>query len=113
MSAGAVPYGEEILDGSGVLYQYAENALDRAKKRGKNNLVFFSADDYEKNLNRIDLQEELRESVRNGFAGFHLCYQCRGQITMCAERKRFSDMNRRAGEESAQKNLSRFWSRRN
>ena len=75
MSAGAVPYGEEILDGSGVLYQYAENALDRAKKRGKNNLVFFSADDYEKNLNRIDLQEELRESVRNGFAGFHLCYQ--------------------------------------
>ena len=75
MSAGAVPYGEEILDGSGVLYQYAENALDRAKKRGKNNLVFFSADDYEKNLKRIDLQEELRESVRNGFAGFHLCYQ--------------------------------------
>ena len=26
-------------------------------------------------MKRIDLQEELRESVRNGFAGFHLCYQ--------------------------------------
>lgn len=75
LSAGVVSYGEEIIDGSGVLYQYAENALDRAKKRGKNNLVFFSADDYEKSLNRIDLQEELRESVKNKCSGFSLYYQ--------------------------------------
>ena len=42
MSAGAVPYGEEILDGSGVLYQYAENALDRQRERKEQSCVFFS-----------------------------------------------------------------------
>lgn len=75
MSAGVVAYGEEIGEGGSVLYQYAENALDRAKNQGKNHMVFFSAEDYEKKLSAIELQEELRYSIKHGFSGFYLCYQ--------------------------------------
>lgn len=75
LSAGVVSYGEEIIEDSGTLYQYAEDALDRAKQMGKNKLVFFSAEDYEKNLTMIDLQDELRYSIQHDFCGFFLCYQ--------------------------------------
>ena len=72
-SAGAVSYseGEDI----GYLYQYAENALDRAKREGKNLLAFFSSEDYQKSLDWIKLQDELKESVNNHCEGFYLCYQ--------------------------------------
>ena len=75
ISAGVASYrcGDEI-DGSQVC-QYAENALDRAKREGKNTLVFFSSDDYQRNLEQIALQDEMRASVRNGCSGFYLCYQ--------------------------------------
>ena len=75
ISAGVATYrcGDE-MDG-GQVYQYAENALDRAKKEGKNTLVFFSSDDYQKNLEQIALQDEMRASVRDGCKGFYLCYQ--------------------------------------
>ena len=75
ISAGVAIYscGDE-MDG-GQVYQYAENALDRAKREGKNTLVFFSSDDYQKNLEKIALQDEMRASVRDGCSGFYLCYQ--------------------------------------
>lgn len=41
MSAGAVPYGEEILDGSGVLYQYAEMRLTGQRREERTILCFF------------------------------------------------------------------------
>ena len=75
MSAGVAAYGEEVGEGGSVLYQYAENALDRAKKQGGNHMVFFSAEDYEKRLSAIELQEELKYSIKHGFSGFYLCYQ--------------------------------------
>ena len=75
MSAGAVSYGEKGDESSWLLYQYAESALDRAKTSGKNQLAFFSADDFEKSLSVIDLQEEMRQSIQNNFGGFSLCYQ--------------------------------------
>ena len=75
MSAGAVSYGEKGDESSWLLYQYAESALDRAKTSGKNQLAFFSADDFEKSLSVIDLQEEMRQSIQNNFSGFSLCYQ--------------------------------------
>lgn len=75
ISAGVATYrcGDEM--DSGQVYQYAENALDRAKREGKNTLVFFSSDDYQRNLEQIDLQDEMRASVRDGCSGFYLCYQ--------------------------------------
>lgn len=75
LSAGAVRYdGNMQIDGE-TLYQYAESALDRAKKQGKNKLVFFSSDDYEERRSAIELQMEMRQSIQNGFQGFFLCYQ--------------------------------------
>ena len=75
VSAGAVSYGIEIVKDSDTLYQYAEAALDHAKKKGKNKLKFFSSEDYENNLCEIELLGELRNSVTHGFEGFSLCYQ--------------------------------------
>ena len=64
VSAGAVEYRAGYESDGGKLYQYAENALDRAKKDGKNKLVFFSSDDYQDSLNRIRLQDEMKAAVQ-------------------------------------------------
>ena len=58
-----------------TLFNYAESSLDRAKKSGKNRLILFSAEDYEKQLSVIDLTEEIRKSIRNQCDGFYLLFQ--------------------------------------
>ena len=47
MSSGVTKYAPEYDEDADVIYQQAENALDRAKKNGKNNQEFFSEDIYE------------------------------------------------------------------
>lgn len=74
-SCGVAEYpGGEALDGD-ALYQQAENALDQAKRQGKNSLCFFSSADYERQLDTLQLQDELKRSVEQGFAGFSLNFQ--------------------------------------
>lgn len=75
-SGGAVyyPYDENGKDAT-ILINYAESALLRSKKSGKNRLSFFSSEDYQDNTLKIELQKELRESIRNNFEGFELYYQ--------------------------------------
>ena len=75
VSAGAVSYHELLIKDSSVVYQYAEDALDKAKKAGKNLLVFFSADAFNKKISQLELLEELKQSVKNGCTGFSLYYQ--------------------------------------
>lgn len=75
ISAGVVAYKRNDATDGGAVYQYAENALDRAKREGKNTLVFFSPDDYQRSLERIELQNELKASVQDNCRGFYLCYQ--------------------------------------
>ena len=75
LSAGAVAYRMLSVKDADILYQYAEDAMDQAKRSGKNNLVFFSAEDYEKKLADIKLIEELRTSVKNDCEGFSIYYQ--------------------------------------
>lgn len=75
ISAGAVAYHQHANADPSSLYQYAEEALDRAKRMGKDNLTFFSQKDYGEKLSTIELQEELRQSILNGFQGFYVCYQ--------------------------------------
>lgn len=75
LSAGAAAYKKAGNTDSGAVYQYAENALDQAKKEGKNTLVFFSSDHYQKNLDRIQLLDEMKQSVAEGCKDFYLCYQ--------------------------------------
>lgn len=75
ISGGAVPYLDALTEDGNVLYQFAVEALDRSKKKGKNMLSFFSIQDYERKLSDIELQEELQYSIQNGFQGFFLYYQ--------------------------------------
>lgn len=75
VSAGVVQYSTEDRKNGVRVYQYAENALNRAKKAGKNMMLFFSSEDYQKNLDKIELQDELKDAVLNDFQGFYLCYQ--------------------------------------
>lgn len=75
ISAGAVCYPILGVKDANIIFNYAERSLDRAKQNGRNCLVFFSAEDYEKQLSHIDLTEELRKSVRKNCEGFYLVYQ--------------------------------------
>ncbi|MCM1104175.1 MAG: diguanylate cyclase [Clostridium sp.] len=74
-SAGAVTYPLTGISDANTIYMYAESTLDRAKKAGKNQLVFFSVEDYTKQLYLIDLADEMRRSIQNHCDGFFLCYQ--------------------------------------
>lgn len=49
--------------------------MDKAKEAGKNQLVFFTVEDYQKEVSSIQLLEELKNSVKNGCTGFSLVYQ--------------------------------------
>lgn len=55
--------------------QRSEVALKNAKNSYKTDLIFFSETGYKEYLCRLSLQNEMRDSVRNGFRGFFLCYQ--------------------------------------
>ena len=57
------------------ILKITEFALSTAKLRGKNQLYYFSADDYNAFLRRRMLGIALRESVDNNFQGFELYYQ--------------------------------------
>ncbi len=75
VSSGVAEYAADMKTDLDTLYQHAENALDRAKKNGRNMQEFFSEDIYVEQLQMIEFQEELYSSVQNGFEGFSLCYQ--------------------------------------
>ena len=75
LSGGCVPFQTYKVPDAGTIFQYAENSLGYAKSHGKDNLRFFSAEDYEKDLAALELKEDLQKSVREGFQGFSLCYQ--------------------------------------
>ena len=74
LSAGAAEYADKRED-MDEIYQQAENALNLAKQQGKNMLLFYSSAVFEQRLSMLDLQEELRNSASQGFAGFFLTYQ--------------------------------------
>ena len=73
-SAGAVSYTPENYLDVAAIYQYAEIAMDRAKKQGSI-LEFFSIQGYEEWFSYLELQDEMRHSIENGFEGFSLFYQ--------------------------------------
>lgn len=75
ISAGVVAYESGFGADNGEVYQYAENALDQAKKEGKNTLVFFSQNNYQRDLEQIELLDEIRDAIRQDCKGFSLNYQ--------------------------------------
>lgn len=75
ISAGAFFCPGNSSEECGMIYQYAEAALDRAKEEGKNRLVFFSPDHYKKRLDTIRLLDEMRKDMKAGCENFYLQYQ--------------------------------------
>lgn len=69
MSAGALQYPYKQVEDSNTLFQYAETSMDQAKREGKNRLMFFSDQWYEKHLYKVELTEEMRRSTKNDFSG--------------------------------------------
>ena len=56
-SAGVVCYPFEKETDINILISYADNAMTRAKEDGKNRMVYFSSEDYNKTLSRIELRQ--------------------------------------------------------
>lgn len=75
VSAGAAPFPGRSGKDERKLYQYTEDALDQAKREGKNQLVFFSEENYQKRVAEIELEKELKSSILHGCVGFSLVYQ--------------------------------------
>ncbi|MBQ0052216.1 MAG: GGDEF domain-containing protein [Treponema sp.] len=57
------------------LLKKANYTVAQAKKKGRNNLVTFNSVAYSAHLRDVDLQEKLRESIKNDFKGFELYFQ--------------------------------------
>lgn len=75
-SAGVVHYCEKQDKlNSEDIYLYAEVALECAKKESKNELVFFSKEYFQNNLNYITFSNEIKQCILQEFKGFELVYQ--------------------------------------
>ncbi|MBR3671121.1 MAG: EAL domain-containing protein, partial [Spirochaetia bacterium] len=57
------------------IYTSAKYALDYSKKQKHGNLIIFHNDELDNNKSSIELVNEVRNSVINGFDGFYLEYQ--------------------------------------
>lgn len=74
VSAGAVAFFNDVskLDD---LHKKLTYTLVEAKKKGKNNLTMYNAVEYTRHLRDIELQEKLRDSIKDNFRGFELYFQ--------------------------------------
>lgn len=75
ISVGVVPNDSGVFDDENNLFDCAKQTLDKVKKYGKNTISLFSHEDIMQRIADIELYEELKESVKNNFEGFYLCYQ--------------------------------------
>ena len=74
ISAGIVAFINDISELRDLIKK-ADFSLSMGKKSGKNNLYFFNNSEYSRHINRLDLRDKLRESVKNNFSGFEIYYQ--------------------------------------
>ena len=75
ISAGCVSFTDYHVDDKDTLLQYVEFSLEDAKNHGKDRMSFFSPENYEEQLRSLELKEELRRCIDEGFTGFSLEYQ--------------------------------------
>ena len=74
-SASAVPLDKSVFIDGGQVMDSINVTLKKSKKMSDNRLVFFSEEELEAKIKAFVLLEDLKESVKNGFAGFELYYQ--------------------------------------
>lgn len=75
ISSGVAQYDISRRETVDAIYQHAENALDCAKKNGKNKQEYFSEDIYKEQMENVAFEDELRTSIINDFEGFSVYYQ--------------------------------------
>ena len=75
ISGGCVSYVDYHVPDEDTLLQYAESSLEISKSGGKDRLSFFSPEDYERELQEMELREDLKKSAAEGFSGFSVYYQ--------------------------------------
>ena len=74
ISAGIVAFINDMSELRDLIKK-ADFSLSMGKKSGKNNLYFFNNSEYSRHINKLDLRDKLRESVKNNFNGFEIYYQ--------------------------------------
>lgn len=74
ISAGCTMYPQTDVSAE-ELYRYTDYALQTAKKRGKNRLVFFTEELLQEKARSLEILRQLRECVKQGYQGFFLNYQ--------------------------------------
>lgn len=75
ISASVVPNDKNTYVSAENIYDYAVQVLSNAKKNSVGQLFFFSKDSLLERISAVELLEELKESIKNKFKGFHLVYQ--------------------------------------
>ncbi len=75
ISAGVVKNDKEMFKDENNLYACAEMMLEKAKNIEMKTMVFFSKEDLQQRIKKLQFLEEMQESVKNNCEGFYLCYQ--------------------------------------
>ena len=74
-TAAAVPINNEVFCSETQLLDSVNMTLEKVKEHSHNRIGFFSEEDLCRNIISMELLEEMKESVENGFAGFEIVYQ--------------------------------------
>ena len=75
ISGGIVSLEDINITNYEEIFKLTEFALAEAKNRGKNQVYYFRAEDYEAFLQRRYIRSCLRQAISNDFEGFSLSYQ--------------------------------------
>jgi len=73
--AGVVPIDNSIFGTPSQLIDSARITLQNAMQNTSGDLVFFSTEEINKRISDLNLLEEIKESIQNGFEGFEVWYQ--------------------------------------
>jgi len=73
--AGIIPIDNTVFSSVSQLIDSARITLQNAMQDTSGELVFFSTEEINKRISDLNLLEELKESIQNGFEGFEVWYQ--------------------------------------
>ena len=74
-TASAVPIDKSLFIDETQLIDSLNMTFKKAKEKSSENIEFFTIDDLSKRIASLELLEELKQSVENGFEGFEVHYQ--------------------------------------
>lgn len=75
ISAGVVPLSKEFFSDENSLYDSLKLIVNKTKDYGRNSLLFFEEEEFQKVMSSASLLDELQKSVSENCSGFSLLYQ--------------------------------------